>query len=139
MRRCTVCFQSGIVLVLFVNKKPARLGLMPVHLIKHAARFSARFLSQLREQTSNVRFTTHLRHPRHRQHDHRSLRSQIFACALVFDPVNSRSFAANSSRKIVSSRPGPVETMPIRAPLSFSTKARYSRAAFGSFSSLVIP
>src|SRR6202795_1297261 len=139
MGRGAVSLQRSIVLVLFVNEEPARLGFMPMYLIQQAAGFLAGFLSQFGEQTDNIRLTTDLRHPRHRQHDHRSLRSQIFACALVLDPVNSWSFAANSSRNMVSSRPGPVETMPMRAPLSFSTKARYSRAACGSFSSFVIP
>src|SRR6185437_11559237 len=40
--------------------------------------------------------------------------------------------SANSGRMMVWSRSGPVEIMPIRAPLSRSWKRRYSRAALGS-------
>ena len=42
---------------------------------------------------------------------------------------NSRT---KSSTRIVSSRSGPVEINPTRAPVSFSMNARYSRAAFGN-------
>ena len=49
------------------------------------------------------------------------------------------SAAANSGSTMVWSRSGPVETMPMRAPLSRSWKRRYSCAAWGSLSNSVMP
>src|SRR5258708_2877420 len=46
---------------------------------------------------------------------------------------------SNSGRSIVWSRSGPVETMPIFAPLSRSMKRRYSWAFFGRSSKLAAP
>src|SRR5207245_11623164 len=96
-------------------------------------------IHHLGKDTSDFRCLTWLCNSRQRQNDHYLLIRFRFLVVLTFRSAKVFNSSANSSTKIVCSRPGPVEIMPMRAPLSFSRKARYSRAAFGSFSSFVIP
>src|SRR5689334_23296695 len=55
-----------------------------------------------------------------------------FAAAFLNAPMNSGAY-------IVWSRSGPVDTMPVFAPVSVSTNLRYSCVRFGNFSNCVIP
>src|ERR1019366_625898 len=88
MRGGAMSLEGGGVLILFVDKEPARICLVLMHLIHEAAVF--------------------------------------------FRP---NSFTKLGPR-IVCSRLGPVEIIPTRAPVSFSMKARYSRAALGNASTV---
>src|SRR5438552_10267567 len=138
---CAMSFQRGIVLVLFTNEEAAGLGLVAVHLIHQAAGFLAGFLRQFAEDVGHLGFTSLFRHPRHSQNNHlRSVTSfYTRARAWLLFSVAPPSCATNSSTKTVCSRPGPVETIPMRASLLRSTNDRYSRASFGSSSIRVIP
>src|SRR5579872_4964329 len=97
-----------------------------MHLKHRAAGFLAGFGGKLRENIGNFGFFSDFRHPRNCQNYHRLSLSYFEATftgeEAALEVVSSSS--RNSSTKIVSSRPGPVDTMPMRAPLSFSMKDR---------------
>src|SRR5215471_2489508 len=79
---------------------------------------------------------------RARFHQHVDSQDDHLALALFlpdFRDAVSASSSVNSGMKMVCSRSGPVETMPILAPVSFSRKRRYSWAFFGSLVNSVIP
>src|SRR5258707_8654989 len=124
--------QRALIFVLLIEEKFARVfhGLVPnVH---QAAGLLARMLLE----NANVLLAL-LFHPR--LHQHVNFQDDHFAFATflpVFDAASASS-AVNSGRKMVCSRSGPVETIPIFAPDSFSRKCRYSCAFLGSLSKLV--
>ena len=63
-------FESGVIFVLFVDQKAARLCAMAMYQVHRTARFFPRFLRQLRKYRSNFRFTSCFSDPGYRQHDH---------------------------------------------------------------------
>jgi hypothetical protein len=63
LRGSAVRFQSGIILVLLLDKKAAGIGLMPMHLVHGTTRFLAGVLGQLFKQRRNFGFTPNFRHP----------------------------------------------------------------------------
>src|SRR5690348_13116495 len=132
--------ESRIILVLLVDEEPPRLSAMPVHLVGDAPGFLARFFGEFRKQLGRVCFAACFCHPGNCQNDHSpDSVAYFFPCARdLLLAIDCRS-ARNSSTKIVSSRPGPVETIPIRAPVSAAMNSRYSRAAVGSFLYSVMP
>ena len=56
-------FQGGIVFVLLVDKKTARIGFVPVYLVHRTTRFLAGVFGQLLEKCGNLGFTPNFRHP----------------------------------------------------------------------------
>src|SRR5207245_5455152 len=138
---CAMSVQRGIVLVLFINEEAAELGLVAVHLIHQAAGFLAGLLCQFAEDVGHLGFTSLFRHPGHRQNNHlRSVTSfYTRARAWLLFSVAPPSCTTNSSAKMVCSRPGPVETIPMRASLLHSTDEKYSRVAIGGFSIRLLP
>src|ERR1051326_1198381 len=135
VRGVAVGLNSGFIFILLVEEEFAWIfrGLMAdVH---KAARLLARVLLQ----DANV-FAAFFFGPGFDEHvdledDHRAF---TFLCDAVFS-AEFRISAANSGSIMVWSRSGPVETMPILAPLSRSMKRRYSCARLGSWSKLVMP
>ncbi len=124
MRRGAVRLQRGVVLVLLIDRKrrgsvlwrcttyitqPGSLRDSSVNLEKTAATSASRptFAIQVTARTTIMRSVF-----------------RIVAEASVFCPVNPFSSAVKPSTNIVCSRPGPVETIPMRAPLSFSRKCQ---------------
>src|SRR6266853_821160 len=122
MRSGAMALEGGIVLVLFIEEEPARICLVLMHLIHEASRLFARFGCELVKDCHHVRLASDFCHPSYGQHHHPSLRSPT----------------VKSGPKIVCSRSGPVEIIPTCAPVSFSMKARYSRAALGNASNVRI-
>src|SRR5271167_385367 len=77
VRRGTVSFKRGVILVLLVNEKAPRFRLVPVYLKHKATGFFARLFGQLRKNWGDVAIVPRLRHPRHRQNNHRALLTWI--------------------------------------------------------------
>jgi hypothetical protein len=63
-------FERSIILVLLINKEPAGLGFMPMHLVHRAARLFAGMLSQFLEEVSDISFVSYFCHPGDSQHHH---------------------------------------------------------------------
>jgi len=70
MWRRPMGFERGIILILLVDKEPARFSLMPMYLIHRAAWLFAGMFGQLLEQVGNISFMSYLCHPRDSQHHH---------------------------------------------------------------------
>src|SRR5882724_3828929 len=133
--RVAVGFQRRGVFILLVEKKFARVFHRLVADIQQAARFLARMLLQDADVLAALSFGTGL-------HQHIDLENNHLAFApfrVAPLSVGVMISASNSGRSIVWSRSGPVETMPIFAPLSRSIKRRYSWAFFGRSSKLAAP
>jgi len=80
MRRGAMGFQRGIVLILFLDKEPARFGLVPMHLVHGTSRFLAGVFGQFPENCGNVCFVSNFRHPGDSQHHHRLLLPRRQVC-----------------------------------------------------------
>src|ERR1700758_54457 len=76
MRRGTMRLQRGIVLILFIDKKPAGIGLVLVYLIHEAAGFFAGFRCKFFKDRYHFRLASGFCHPGYGQYHHLSLRSR---------------------------------------------------------------
>src|SRR5713226_4520294 len=99
MRRRAVRLKRSIILILLVDEEAARFSAMAVYLIHDTARLLTGLLRQPGKQRSNLRFVSRSCHPGYRQNNH-------CLSAAEFVPARYFSTSANSSTKIVSSRPG---------------------------------
>src|SRR5437868_686762 len=128
MRRSAVMVQSRLVDILLVNENRAALPLHEVGNITDAPWFLPRRRGKVAQNLTNVVPVCLIkRHPYDKtQHS---------------GPFLLYAFSAwsNSGNIMVWSRSGPVETIPILAPDSFSRNKRYSWASVGSLSNSVIP
>ena len=79
VRGGAVRLEGGVVLVLLIDKEPARIGLVLMHLIHEAARFLARFGREFFEDRGHFGLASDFCHPGYGQHHHPSLRSLAFA------------------------------------------------------------
>jgi 4-oxalocrotonate tautomerase len=88
MWRGSMGFERGIILILLIDEEAPRFSLVPVDLIHRTTWLLARFLGELRKQSSDLGFAPNLRHPRYRQNHHRTLLNVVFV--LDKQEVNSR-------------------------------------------------
>src|SRR5437764_15300794 len=70
---------------------------------------------------------------------HVNLHDDHFALACFWIAFGAANSASNSGKEMVWPRSGPVETMPILAPVSFSIKCKYSCACLGNLLKLTMP
>src|SRR5258708_22037745 len=77
MRRGAMTLEGGIVLILFIDKEPARIGLVLMHLIHEAARFFTRFGCEFFKNRGHVGLASDFCHPGYGQYYHPSLH---FSC-----------------------------------------------------------
>lgn len=105
--------ESSIVFVLLINEEAGRILFVPMYLIHEASRFFARGLGELAKKFGHLGLVARFSLPCDSEDDHQlAFDLAFFSCA--------RKVAANSGMKMVCSRSGPVETIPMRAPVSFS-------------------
>ena len=126
--------QCSLIRILFVNQHGAALPLDEVGDIAYAPGLLPRRRAQVAQNLINVGAVRLVK--RHSYDKTQHIRA-FFLCGWRF----SYAFSAwsNSGSIMVWSRSGPVETIPIFAPDSFSTNFKYSCASFGSLSNSVIP
>src|SRR5262249_37883487 len=83
MGRCPMSLECGIVVVLLVDEKAARIGLVAVHDVHCAPRLLTGRYGQFGENTGNLFLVPHLCHPGYCQDHHCTLRC-IWLSALSF-------------------------------------------------------
>src|SRR5580658_4509812 len=129
--------------VLLVEHDGVRIVLDLVRDIADASGLPAGRLSQLAQRFGDIGaiFLSKLHADRKADHSGTSFRpgSEIARLLNFVYALRLERASAKSGSSIVCSRSGPVETMPMRAPLSRSWKRRYSRAAWGSLSNSMMP
>src|SRR5579872_6151396 len=130
--RLAVGFQSGGILILLIDQETARVlrGLMAD--IEQAAGLPAGMLLELAQILPALLFRAGL-------HGHIDFQNDHCALAILGLDTAAAISASNSGKRMVCSRSGPVETIPIPAPVCFSIKRRYSCALAGRLPKVEMP